>query len=144
LPILPEQLKFETKHDPELISVLKYLSSGWPQKSPDGLIQYFVRRNEISCDNDCVYWGLRVVIPSKLRKQVLEELHVGHMGMVKMKALARSHVWWPGLDCDIESLVKSCASCQVNREETPSGPKHVWEFPAKAWERLHAVLLDHF
>ena len=34
-----------------------------------------------------------VVVPTTLQLKVLEELHGGHIGVVKMKALARSHVW---------------------------------------------------
>ena len=33
--------------------------------------------------------------------------------MSKMKALARSHVWWPSMDSEIELCVRSCASCQA-------------------------------
>ena len=33
-------------------------------------------------------WGARAVIPHKYRQKVLHELHGGHMGVVKMKALA--------------------------------------------------------
>ena len=43
---------------------------------------------------------------------MLEELHNGHCGMVRMKALSRSYVWWPGLDEDISMVVKECAGCQ--------------------------------
>jgi len=32
--------------------------------------------------------------------------------MRSMKALARSYVWWPKLDADIESKVRACAVCQ--------------------------------
>jgi hypothetical protein len=144
LPILPEQLKYETMHDAEMLSVLNFAKRGWPTTAPPGLMPYYVRRSEISCDNDCLFWGLRVIIPTKLRPQVLQELHIGHVGIVKMKALGRSHVWWPGLDAAIEELVKHCESCQINRDETPKGPKHVWEFPAQAWERLHADFAGPF
>ena len=43
-------------------------------------------------------WGTRVVIPKVHQQKVQEELHGGHLGVVKMKALARSHVWCPHID----------------------------------------------
>lgn len=60
--------------------------------------------------------GYRVVIPSKSRKQVLDELHSTHLGMVKIKAIARSYVWWPKIDMHIENLVKSCDHCMLLRQ----------------------------
>ena len=53
---------------------------------------YLTRMSELTTDRGCVLWGNRVIIPRNLRKQVLEELHEVHPGMVRMKALARSYV----------------------------------------------------
>ena len=41
-----------------------------------------------------------MVIPNKLQDRVLKELHDGHMGVVKMKALARSYVWLPNIQLE--------------------------------------------
>ena len=58
-------------------------------------------------------WGSRVVVAPPGRAKILQELREGRPGVNRMKALARSFVWWPKLDSGIESLVKSCEECQM-------------------------------
>uniref|UniRef100_A0A0E9TTT6 Gypsy retrotransposon integrase-like protein 1 n=1 Tax=Anguilla anguilla TaxID=7936 RepID=A0A0E9TTT6_ANGAN len=45
--------------------------------------------------------GLRVIIPTALRPKLLKDLHEEHLGIVKTKAVSRSHFWWPNLDKEI-------------------------------------------
>ena len=45
----------------------------------------------------CLLQGVHVVVPEKLQK-VLDKLHMEHLGSVKIKNKACSHVWWPGID----------------------------------------------
>ena len=54
-----------------------------------------------------------------------------------MKALARSYVWWPGIDKDIEKLVASCEICQINQAMPQKAPVHNWERTNNPWVRLH-------
>ena len=42
----------------------------------------------------------------------VRKLTPGHPGMARMKSLARSYMWWPRLDKDIENKVKNCEECQ--------------------------------
>ena len=72
---------------------------------------------------------------------MLEELHTAHLGIVRMKSKARSHVWWPGLDADIESLIKSCLDCQSIRN---TAPLHLWLWPTKPWRRIHVGFAGPF
>jgi len=60
-------------------------------------------------------WEMRVIIPPKLRTQVLQELHLGNTGVVKMKAIARSYIWWPEIDKGIEMTAeaKYFPGCQL-------------------------------
>ncbi|XP_060094562.1 uncharacterized protein K02A2.6-like, partial [Heteronotia binoei] len=85
----------------------------------------------------CILWGSRVVIPPPLQRRVLESLHETHPGIVRMKALARSYVWWPGMDGEIEGWVRRCQTCQESRPEPPSAPVTRWESTRKPWSRLH-------
>ena len=130
----------ETAVDPILSKVLKYAQYGWPStKECDPNIQPFLQRqNEISIEQGCVLWGLRVVIPTTLQGDILRELHETHLGMTKMKAVARSYVWWPNLDKQIEGVVSSCQVCQSMRADPPTASVHPWTFPSKPWSRLHA------
>ena len=54
-----------------------------------------------------------------------------------MKELARSFVWWPGIDQDIEDRVRFCEYC-VNTQSTPkSVPLLFWSWATKPWQRIH-------
>ena len=83
-------------------------------------------------------WGNRVVIPPKCRNVLIEELHMGHPGIVRMKMLARSYLWWPKLDDDIEASVMKCTVCQMHRNSPPTAPVHSWDNPTRPWSRVHA------
>ena len=103
------------------------------------LLPYWNRRGEFTIEQDCLLWGIRVVIPQKWQKTVLGELHRDHPGIVRMKEVARSYSWWEGIDKDIETLVKSCKFYQTVRNSPPMSPLHPWLWPTKPWQRL---LLD--
>ena len=54
-----------------------------------------------------------------------------------MKGLARSYLWWPGVDTDLENKVKSCSECQFHQNAPAKAPLHTWEWPERPWARLH-------
>ena len=105
LPVTAMQLKTATRRDPVLSKVLHYSKQGWPETITDDLKPYWLKRTEISVEDDCLMWGIRIIVPSKLQEPVLQELHQTHLGMVRMKMVARGYVWWIKLDKDIEQLV---------------------------------------
>lgn len=66
--------------------------------------------SELSAEQNCIRKGSRVVIPSSLRKRLLQEFHADHQGIVRSKVVARTFVWWPGMDKEIEAYIKQHAS----------------------------------
>ncbi|PIO53906.1 integrase core domain protein, partial [Teladorsagia circumcincta] len=79
----------------------------------------------------------RVVIPEELQVKVLKELHVGHPGIVRMKKLARSYVYWPNLDKDCEEIVRNCSRCQEYAKNPIKAPLEAWSTPTGVWQRIH-------
>jgi len=137
LPVNVQQLRKATSRDSDLAKVIQYLRSGWPAKVIPTVQPYYHRRTELTIEAGCLLWGTRVIIPEKCRKQVLQELHTSHPGIVKMKSIARSHVWWPQIDKQIEKLVKSCTACQENKNNPPTATLHPWSWPGRPWQRIH-------
>lgn len=68
---------------------------------------------------------------------MLKLLQQTHMGMSKMKGLARSYKWWPGMDENIEREVKACEKCQIYQKSLSTAPLHPWECPESLWLRIH-------
>ena len=134
LPVNVRQLRAATRSDRTLSKVFRYTQSGWP---PQKLKPFADRRNELTVEEGCLLWGYRVLIPGKLRPKLLQELHRDHPGVVRMKAIARSYMWWPGLDRKIEQTVKGCQPCQAMKRALPKSPLHPWVWPDKPWQRVH-------
>ena len=61
--------------------------------------------------------GYRVIVPPQEQQRVLKELHAGHPDVARMKGLARTIVWWLGLDGDIKRKVQGSSSCQMHHQK---------------------------
>ena len=137
LPVTVRQLRAATGSDPVLSKVLRYTKGTWPYQIPQHLRPFSERRNELTVEEGCLLWGFRVIIPQNLREKLLQELHQDHPGVTRMKSVARSYMWWPGLDKELEHLAKACQSCQAVKRAPPVAPLHPWVWPSKPWQRVH-------
>lgn len=90
-----------------------------------------------SLHNGIIFRGQRVFIPTSLRPEVLKELHYTHLGISKMKSLARRYCYWRNIDKDIESLVRSCPNCAKVQNEPEKATLHHWEDPETNFQRVH-------
>ena len=137
-PITAEDIGKATLVDPVLGKVHQFVMSGWPEGCPDETLKpYHNRRNELSCEQDCVLWSSRVIIPPIFRAKMLGQLHWEHPGMCGMKAIARTCMWWPKMDQEIEEAVRVCTVCQNARNAPPSAPLIPWKWPTRPFQRIH-------
>ena len=86
----------EIETDKSLKELKNFLLEGWPndkRKIPDDLIVYWKHRNDLTIENDIIFFNDRVIVPHSLRKDVLAQLHSSHLGIEKTKKRARSLVY---------------------------------------------------
>ena len=89
-PVTEKEVRSQSRIDPVLSLVISFVLDGKTNMDSDDvrLKPYLCRLTEFSCEGGCLLWGNRVVVPTSLRKNVLDELHEVHPGVSRMKALA--------------------------------------------------------
>ncbi|XP_036347641.1 uncharacterized protein K02A2.6-like [Rhagoletis pomonella] len=121
-PVNPKLIRKHLEADDILKKVRSLIRNGWPK--------------HLTASDSHIGQANRVVIPISLRKRILQLLHDGHWGVVKMKQLARSYCWWPGIDKNIENVAKECESCKTN-SSSPACEYSNWPVATRPWERVH-------
>lgn len=135
----------KTSTDPLLARVYERILHGWGENCPDPtLLPFFKKRSELAIHNGAILWGGRVVVPAELRVPVLEKLHLGHPGIVRMRQLARGSCWWPGIDADVELKSQSCDACLSTQNLPPRAEVMSWPTPKEPWSRIHIDYAPRF
>ena len=115
-----------TMNDPTLIRLAKVIQNGWPEtgkKLESDVKPYFQHRYELHIVDGVIFFQNRIVVPIGFKCQFLVKLHESHMGVVKSKLLARTLVYWPKWNEDIEQVCADCESCRENQHMPPNIPK---------------------
>ena len=74
----------ETSEDPTLTLLRHYIHMGWSNDCrmlPQELHMFWNYREDLSMENGLITKGARLLIPSTLRKKVLEQIHNRHLGI---------------------------------------------------------------
>ncbi len=97
---------------------------------------HFSFRDEITVEDDILYKGDRIIMPTSLRPQMLKKIHEGHQGIVKCKNMARDVLYWPSMGSEIETVVSKCSTCQSNRKQEASEPMIPHEIPDRPYAKV--------
>ena len=65
---------------------------------------------DLTYSNGIIFKGIHIL--KSLREDKKHFLHVGHLGIVKIKEKACNIPHWPGHNADLENIVNSCDTCQ--------------------------------
>ncbi|UYV69566.1 K02A2.6-like [Cordylochernes scorpioides] len=138
------KIALNQKLEPTLQNVAFYSKNGWPAKCQLSPLEcsFYDVRDEIGEGNGLLMRGRRVIIPSNMRKDVLNRIHAGHQGITKCRARAKDHVWWPGIGQEIQDIVKTCEKCIENQplKHEPLIPN---DFPERPWQKVGMDLFHY-
>ena len=138
-----KKLKDSTQRDPILATVYQLTQQGWPHQRrhvPHLARRYWDFRDEISKDDGMLLKGLRLIIPGELQEEYLSCLHEGHLSASKVQENAKQHMYWTGIDADIEDYTKRCQEC-IKRSQVAKEPLQPHDIPEGPWRKLG---IDYF
>ena len=134
-----EQLKKDTSSDPILCQIKEFIFQGWPEKItdlPTDVRSYFAFRDELAMEAGVIFKGKQVLIPETMHDDILKKLHEAHQGIEKTRKLARESVYWLNINKDIETMCKTCETCQKYQCANRKEPIIAHEIPSRKWQYL--------
>lgn len=144
------------ENDNSCVLLKNYILNGWPNKNNlnNEIKQFNKYRGELGLQNNIIMKGHRIFIPVVLQKDMLKRLHQGHLGVDKCRNRARESVWWPGISCQIRTMVQQCPQC-IELRNNPTEPMITSEIPQHPWEIVavdlfcakqqnYMVIIDYF
>ncbi|GBN42352.1 Transposon Ty3-I Gag-Pol polyprotein, partial [Araneus ventricosus] len=113
-----EILKKATKDDPVLSLIRNYIEEGWPANFKEVLEKakpFWDKKAELHCYNELIFLGNRLVVPTQMKEEILQNLHSAHQGITSCINKASRNVYWPNFCEDIKNFVNSCSICQQHQ-----------------------------
>lgn len=141
-----EQIAKATHNDEDMRSLrvaIRSCDRGMVKKSKN-LIEFLNVFDDLTVSTDGIILRRhQIVVPTSLRKTLVDIAHEGHLGIVKTKQMMRLKVWFPKLDQLVENRIANCMACQTC---TPSNSKNMVPMrtepvPDRVW---HTVAGDFF
>ena len=156
IPFDEDKIRDEQMLDPRLQALKKLLYSNLlPQYNSEDFRFCKLYQNDSFIDNGILYRRLRqtgepdrVVLfaPPTMRDAILQEAHgtalSGHGGTLKTKERILQSYFWPGMDQDIQTHLKTCQKCQLRRTRDQTKPALLSPLPqcTQPNKRIHADL----
>ena len=127
----------------KLSSVFMFIQhNSWLFPLPEDIAPFHRKKKELTLQDGCVLWDKRAIIPEKLQLQLLEELHFAYVGICRMKSLARSFIWWPSLEADIEKLAADWEPCKITVAMPTAVAMHLWQHPSGPWKEYISTMVN--
>ena len=112
--------------------------NGWPRLQrhiPRIARNYWDFRDKLSIEGDLLMKGERIIIPTTCRDSILADLHKSHESANQSLLLAKTCMYWPGMEADVLDYIKQCVTC-IDNSKMPVEMLHPHEVPTGPWVKL--------
>ena len=93
-------------------------------------------REDLSMAQGVILYKDRVVIPRRLKKEILEGMHAGLQEVVSIRAGAANCVFWPGIGQAINDIRKICRTCDYIASSQVDEPSITAEPPVYPFQKV--------
>ena len=112
-----KEIQFQQNEDPVCQKLKIYCQEGWPDNSTlkGPFKPYVAVASGLCVANDLLLRGSQLVIPPKLRTDILNKIYTGYQGIAKCQQQMLQSVWWPCITKDLEDLISKCPICCMQK-----------------------------
>ncbi|KAK9704571.1 Integrase zinc binding domain [Popillia japonica] len=127
-----EEIQKASNDDLTLTKLIKKIREGWPKylhHLEDDLKAYHKFKNELRTENGLILKGNQIVIPTKLRRNMIRKIHINRNRIEATIKLAKESLFWPGMNSQIKDIVQNCEICCKFADSQRKAPMQSHEIP---------------
>ena len=134
-----KEFKEGTASDDNFQILMSTVLEDWPStldEVPAEVKPYFQFRDEITAPNGLLLKGERVIVPAKLREEMMERVHSSHRGIEYCLRRAREVFNWPRMNAEFKELVLKSDICNLYKPAQPRERLISHEIPSRPWQKV--------
>ena len=146
IQISVDEMQNETLNDATIQSILKLVRTSFPatrSQLPKEARDYWNARAHLREKDGLLYFENRIVIPTSLRRRILDGLHLAHQGVFQMILRAQKSFFWPGIQSSIQRRREACISCMESAPSHAAMPPHPITRPEYPFQSICIDYCEH-
>ena len=149
LPISTKQLKQiqeATSANHSLKVLMDLIITGWPDeksKVPPLVKPYSKFHDELTIQDSVIFKGTRIVVPASPRKEMIQKVHEGHLGVESCLKRAKEVFFWPLINAEIRDYVSNCSVCNTLQPSQCREPLNTHEVPGRPWATVATDIFSY-
>lgn len=103
---------------------------------------YLDVRDSLTIQDELLFKGQLLVVPTVMRKQIMEEIHATHIGIEACIRRARDILYWPRMATELKQYIAKCDICFAHRSGQGKEPIVQHELVTRPWAKVGADLCE--